>query len=307
MNLANKYRPSTFEDVVGQDVTITILKNLINKKCLQHSMLFIGPAGSGKTTCARIVANMIDGEIFEIDSASNNGVSDIKDIINQSKLYSLTHKYKVFILDEAHTITSAAWSALLITLEEQSKNSFFIFCTTEDRKIPDTILSRIQRFNFVAIDEGIIFDRINKISKLENINTDENALRFIAHKSNGNLRTALSYIDKCILYSNDIDLEKVLKVLNILDKEIIDDLFYKINHNKISACQMIKDIQNNGYNLYTMLETALDYFIQDSVKNNQNKLDEIEFILDIMQDLKYMIANPGNVCNFICAKIMVKT
>ena len=142
--LANKYRPTSFDDVLGQDVTVKILQNQIKDNNYSHAMLFTGNAGCGKTTCARIFANMIDGEIHELDCASHNGIADIKEIINKARIKSLIHEYKVFILDECHTLSSAAWPALLITLEENLPNTIFILCTTDSQKVPNTIISRVQ-------------------------------------------------------------------------------------------------------------------------------------------------------------------
>ena len=154
--LAQKYRPQSFDEVIGQDVTVRILQNQIKDKNYSHSMLFTGNAGCGKTTCARIFANQIDGEIHELDCASHNGVADIKEIIDKARVKSLVHEYKVFILDECHTLSSAAWPALLITLEENLPHTIFIFCTTDVQKIPSTIISRVQRFNFLPISETLI-------------------------------------------------------------------------------------------------------------------------------------------------------
>lgn len=297
--LANKYRPNEFEAVVGQDVTIKILNKL--KDNLPTALLFVGPAGCGKTTCARILAK--DKETYEIDCASNNGVSEIKNIIDNAKRASLVNKHRVFILDEAHTLTSAAWASLLITLEEDISYVTFIFCTTDAHKIPDTILSRVMQFNFLALSEEQIFSRLIKVADDEGINAEQTALRFLARISSGNMRAALASLDKCILYDNAITLASAQKILNIVDKSTILDLFATMRSNRVLAVTKIKDIQNNGYNLYTMLETALRYFVQDCERRCAVK--EIDFILETMNSLRYMIANPGNVCNYLCAKVLV--
>src|SRR5574344_561450 len=193
--LANKYRPTSFDDVLGQDVTVKILQNQIKDNNYSHAMLFTGNAGCGKTTCARIFANMIDGEIHELDCASHNGIADIKEIINKARIKSLIHEYKVFILDECHTLSSAAWPALLITLEENLPNTIFILCTTDSQKVPNTIISRVQRFNFMPIGDNLIHQRIAEVCNKENLQIKDDAISIITKSANGSLRQSLTNLD----------------------------------------------------------------------------------------------------------------
>lgn len=279
--LANKYRPKTFDEVTGQDVTVTILKNQLKNSTYSHAISFIGPSGSGKTTCARIFANEINGEIFEYDCATHNGVADIKDIIEQARTKSLIYEYKVFILDECHTLSSAAWPALLITLEENLPNAIFILCTTDSQKIPNTIISRVQTYNFLPLTDTQIFDRLNEICKLENISIEENALKTIAHFAKGSLRQALTYLDKCILFGN-LDNTSVCKVLNIVSYDIMQDLTVAINSkdtNKI--IDLVNLIYNNGYELHQFVKQYLDW----SVENHQ--LDLMEMLLTLINEIRY--------------------
>lgn len=169
--LAVKYRPSEWSDVVEQESTKIILKNQLDTNSVKNAYLFVGSAGCGKTTCARIFANKINkghGNPIEMDAASNSSVDDVREIINQAKTKSLDSEYKVFIIDECHSLSSTAWQALLKLIEEPPAKSIFIFCTTEAQKVPKTILSRVQRFNFQRISQKGIVDRLRYIIEQEN-------------------------------------------------------------------------------------------------------------------------------------------
>ena len=169
--LANKYRPKRFEDVSEQGAIKTIIENQIKDKDIRNAYLFCGGAGTGKTTCARIVADMINdgkGKPIELDAASNNSVEDVRRIITDSKYKSLTSEYKIYIIDECHSLSNAAWQAMLKLLEEPPASTIFIFCTTDPQKIPRTILSRVQRYNFQRISKKGIIDRLKYIIESEN-------------------------------------------------------------------------------------------------------------------------------------------
>lgn len=169
--LAIKYRPKTFDDVVEQSEVRTILENQLATDAVQHCYLFVGGAGTGKTTTARIFANAINkgqGNPIELDAASNNSVDDMRDLIQQAQTKSLTSEYKVFIVDECHMITTQGWNAILKLIEEPPAKSIFIFCTTNPEKIPRTILSRVQRFDFSRISDTGIINRLKYILDTEN-------------------------------------------------------------------------------------------------------------------------------------------
>ena len=169
--LAVKYRPKTFEDVVEQDSTKVILQQQLESGEFKNSYLFVGGAGTGKTTCARIFADEInnhEGNPIELDAASNSGVDDVRNIIQQAKTKSLDSEYKVFIIDECHSLSNTAWQAFLKLIEEPPAKSIFIFCTTNPEKIPKTILSRVQRYDFKRISQQGIVDRLKYIIEQEN-------------------------------------------------------------------------------------------------------------------------------------------
>ena len=253
---ARKYRPTSFDDVIGQDHVTTTLKNAIENKKVAQSLLFCGPRGVGKTTCARIVAKMVnnlewndplknnnDLNIYELDAASNNSVDDIRNLIEQVRYAPQSGKFKVYIIDEVHMLSNAAFNAFLKTLEEPPSYAIFILATTEKNKVIPTILSRCQIHDFNRIEIDEIKNRLKKISELEGVSTEDDALHIIAQKSDGALRDALSILDLMITYSTEkkITYENVIRNLNILDY----DYFFKITDfilkNDSSSCFLILD------------------------------------------------------------------
>lgn len=288
MSLANKYRPKEFEDVCSQKVNCTILTKEIENNSYGHALLFSGPAGCGKTTCARIFSSKIDGQVFEIDCASHNGVSDIKDIIDTAKKQSILHKNKVFILDECHTLSPQAWSSLLIPLEENIENTVFIFCTTDTQKIPFTIMSRLQRFNFVPITENDIVNRLKIVCNTEKIKYKDNALLAIAKISKGNLRQALTNLDKCIVYG-DLTESNVRDVLNIVSIDMLGGVANAVlNHDVAEIIALLESIYNNGYELHLFMTDFLDYVVNNKI------VDLMDVTLTIMQDIRYE-TSPKNI------------
>lgn len=281
MTLANKYRPTEFNDVKDQDVCVKVLEKQIETESYSHAILFAGSAGCGKTTTARIFANKIDGEIIELDCASHNGVADIKEIVEMARTKPLLHKYKVIILDECHTLTPQSWASLLITLEETLPYAIFIFCTTDTQKIPNTIISRVQRFNFIPISESSIRTRIEEISKIENIEIDEWSIAYIAKSANGNLRQALTNFDKCLLYGS-LHPDDVCKVLNIVSINVMDELYSMyINKSREDIIRIIEALYNNGYELHQFVRQFLDYCV------TKNNMELLERLLTILQDIRY--------------------
>ena len=204
--LYRKYRPQTFADIVGQNHIVSVLKNAIDKDQISHAYLFYGSRGTGKTSIAKIFANEVNRneeyqkenvDIIEIDAASNNGVDEVRDIKEAIKFLPTEGKYKVYIIDEVHMLTTAAFNALLKTLEEPPAHVIFILATTEIHKIPATILSRCQRFEFMRISEDKIKGRLHKISVENNINIEEDALSLVANLANGSMRDRNINIRKC--------------------------------------------------------------------------------------------------------------
>jgi len=227
---ARKYRPTVFKDVVGQQAITNTLENAIENNHLAQALLFTGPRGVGKTTCARILAKQINQDgtqkgdedfafnIFELDAASNNSVDDIRNLIDQVRIPPQVGQYKVYIIDEVHMLSSAAFNAFLKTLEEPPKHAIFILATTEKHKIIPTILSRCQIFDFKRITVNDIKGHLAEVAQSENIEAEDDALHVIAQKADGALRDALSIFDRVVSFSGkNLTREAVTENLNVLD------------------------------------------------------------------------------------------
>jgi DNA polymerase-3 subunit gamma/tau len=278
---ARKYRPANFETVVGQETITSTLKNAILSQQLAQSFLFCGPRGVGKTTCARILAKTIncfkvdkDGEacnkcescesfnngnslnIFELDAASNNSVDDIRQLINQVRIAPTIGTKKVYIVDEVHMLSSAAFNAFLKTLEEPPKHAVFILATTEKHKILPTILSRCQIFNFSRITTNDMVTHLEGIAEKEKIKTEHDALHLIAQKADGGLRDALSIFDQLVSFSGaELSYDKVIKNLNILDFDYYFKATKMVIQKDLSALFILLDeVLRNGFedHLFTM-------------------------------------------------------
>lgn len=215
-SLAVKYRPNTFETVCGNNVTVKILQKVVMQGTPKNAYLFAGPSGCGKTTLARIFANALNGGIgepIEIDAASNNGVDQVRAIVESANQRSLTGTYKTFIIDECHAITSAGWQAFLKGIEETPAYTIFIFCTTEPNKIPETILNRVQRFNITKIGAEELKQRLVYICQQEGYTNYEDTCELISKLSNGGMREAITKLDQCADLSSDLSLTNTKQVL----------------------------------------------------------------------------------------------
>ena len=271
---ARKYRPQTFDTVVGQLHITTTLKNAIKHNQLAHAFLFCGPRGVGKTTCARILAKTIncenqtpDGEAcnvcnscisfneggslnyFELDAASNNSVDDIRELVNQVRFVPQSGRYKVYVIDEVHMLSSSAFNAFLKTLEEPPPYAIFILATTEKHKILPTILSRCQIFDFKRITVNDTVHHLQEICKKEDIKADKAALQVIAQKSEGCLRDALSILDKIVSFANgEVNYTNTLEHLNILDADYYFKLLDCMQQQDLAGAMLLyDDINRKGF------------------------------------------------------------
>jgi DNA polymerase-3 subunit gamma/tau len=264
-SLAVVYRPSNFSEVVGQENIKQILQQQLSTEEFKHAYLFCGGAGTGKTTCARIFANELNngqGSPIELDAASNNGVDDVRSIIQQAKSKSMESEYKVFIIDECHSISNAGWQAFLKIIEEPPAKSIFIFCTTDPQKIPKTILSRVQRYDFQRISQDGIVNRLKLILEEENKKADDDALEYIAKIADGGMRDSITMLDKCISYNENVTLENVVKALGTVDYDVMIDLTNKVcGNNILGMVQIVEDIHTSGKDIKQFLKNYLQFLL----------------------------------------------
>lgn len=248
--LYRAYRPNNFDEIYGQDHIISILKNQIKNNSISHAYLFCGPRGTGKTSTARIFAKELNGgselDIIELDAASHNKVEDMREIIDKLKLAPFEAKYKIYILDEVHMLSQAAFNAFLKSLEEPPQHVIFILATTEPNKLPQTILSRTQRFDFNKISNEQIRKRLEEVLHSENITYSDDAIVQIVNRSDGGLRDALGLLDKVISYG-EITAENVNLALGVFSGTIHTKLFEAIiQNNTLLAIESLEEIDENG-------------------------------------------------------------
>jgi len=283
--LYRKYRPKTFGDVLSQDHITSTLKNEIKLKKVAHAYIFTGPRGTGKTSCAKIFSkainceNPIDGEpcckckmcvaienesvldVTEMDGASNNSVSTIRNLRDEAGFVPAVCKYRIYIIDEAHMLSSSAFNALLKIMEEPPKYVIFILATTEIYKLPKTVVSRCQRFDFVRIKIKDIEKRLSKVCVEEGIDISFEASKKIAALSSGSMRDALSILDKCIIGRNTLDIETVEHILNIAPEGYIFNLHKSIKDRNIcDAICIINDLYDSGKNLEHLIFELLEFY-----------------------------------------------
>jgi DNA polymerase-3 subunit gamma/tau len=267
MALYRKFRPDNFKDVKGQDHIVTTLQNQIRSARIGHAYLFTGTRGTGKTTVAKLFAKTVNCEaphegnpcnecnvckgiiagnsmnVIEIDAASNNGVDNVREIVEEVRYSPTEGKYKVYIIDEVHMLSSGAFNALLKTIEEPPSYVIFILATTEVHKIPVTILSRCQRYDFKRITIDVITDRLKELMEEEKHEVEDKALRYIARVADGSLRDALSLLDQCISFyiGKSISYDNVLDVLGTVDTRVFSQLLKAVNRQDVSECIRILD------------------------------------------------------------------
>ena len=318
--LYRKFRPDTFADVKGQDAIVQTLKNQINADRIGHAYLFCGTRGTGKTTVAKILAKAVNCEhpvdgnpcnecatckaiaagssmnVIEIDAASNNGVDNIREIREETTYSPTEGKYKVYIIDEVHMLSIGAFNALLKTLEEPPSYVIFILATTEAHKIPITILSRCQRYDFKRISILTIADRLTQLMKEEQVEVEEKAIRYIARKADGSMRDALSLMDQCIAFylGQKLTYDNVLNVLGAVDTEVFSRMLRLILQNQVAELmKMLEDLVMQG--------RELGQFVTDFTWYMRNLLllkasDDLEDVLDVSTDnLKLLQEEAGMV------------
>lgn len=269
--LAVKYRPKTWDEVSEQSSTKIILQQQLDSGEVKNAYLFCGPAGCGKTTCARIFANDInkgEGNPIELDAASNNGVDDVRNIIQQAKTKSINSEYKIFIIDECHALSNSAWQAMLKIIEEPPAKSIFIFCTTDPQKIPKTILSRVQRYDFQRLSQIGVIDRLAYIYKQENLpdgNEVVEALEFIARLADGGMRDAITFLDKCLAYHPKLTLKHVTEALGTADYstmfELTDCLLGYDGMGSKEAVEIIETLHAKGKELKTFIKQYVQFLL----------------------------------------------
>ncbi|MFV0499933.1 MAG: DNA polymerase III subunit gamma/tau [Bacilli bacterium] len=297
--LYRKYRLSSFEDMVGQDHIAKTIKNAIIQNKVSHAYLFTGPRGTGKTSIAKLVARAVNctgdsilcgkcdnclsilnhqiSDVIEIDAASNNGVDEIRDIREKVMYTPTSCKYKVYIIDETHMLTTQAFNALLKTLEEPPSHVIFILATTEPHKIPLTILSRCQRFDFRKISESSIIERLKIIVQKESISITEESLKLIAYLSDGGMRDALSLLDQVSSYLNtQITVEDIYSITGTATKDAVEAIIIAIlTKDKVSVLKKVNELSNQGKDLVKLCESLIVYIRDAMVYANGIKDDLI--------------------------------
>lgn len=290
--LYRMYRPKSFDEIYGQDHIIPILKNQITTNNIGHAYLFTGPRGTGKTSTARIFATELNGgsemDIIELDAASHNKVEDIREIVDRLSLAPFEGRYKIYILDEVHMLSTSAANAFLKSLEEPPDHVIFILATTEPNKLPVTILSRTQRFDFNKITLEVIVKRLKVVLNEEGIVFTDEALDYIARKSDGGLRDALSLLDKAISYG-ELTIENVTKALGSIQSKHQIDLLYAITQNNtLKTLLSLEEVRKEGLDPKVFLFDLIEYLrdvilLKNGISIPSSHVEEIsEFINDKM-------------------------
>lgn len=285
-SLAVKYRPKTFSEICGQSSIVKIITRQIEMNEFKNACLFAGASGCGKTTIARIVANMINngqGEPIEIDAASNNGVENVRQIIHDAQERSIDSKYKVYIIDECHSLTNQAWQAFLKCIEEPPTYTIFIFCTTDPQKIPETIKNRVQRFTFNRISTEQIRERLAYICRMEGFTNYEESVDYLSRMAEGGARAAITFLDKCSSYSTDLNINNVLAALGNYSYDTFFSLINNmIDGNEAEVLSIISKFYDEGNDLKLFVDQFLN-FCMDVTKYSLFKTPEVTRIPSSME------------------------
>ena len=313
--LYRKYRPKILDDICGQETIVKIIENSIRKNQINHAYLFAGPRGTGKTSIAKIFAKIVNctdlkdinpcgkciscteknnSDIIEIDAASNNGVDEIRELKNKVNLVPSYGKYKVYIIDEVHMLTVGAFNALLKTLEEPPAHVIFILATTDPQKIPETILSRCQRFDFKKISNESIVENLKKISKKENIEIEEDALYEIARLSDGGMRDSVGMLDQANSYTDKkININDIHDINGTITDQDLKELLEFICENKLEKILEKSDIYNEKGKNFAKLTEELINFLRNVLlyKKVPNYLKKINYNTEIYNEISKKIEN----------------
>ncbi len=322
MALYRKWRPDEFEEVKGQEHVVTTLKNQIIHDRVGHAYLFCGTRGTGKTTVAKLFAKAVNCEhpledgspcnecavckaisagsslnVIEIDAASNNGVDNIRDIREEVQYSPTEGKYKVYIIDEVHMLSIGAFNALLKTLEEPPSYVIFILATTEAHKIPITILSRCQRYDFRRISVEIIYERLSELLEREGVEAEEKAVRYVAKAADGSMRDALSLLDQCIAFylGQKLTYEKVLEVLGAVDVEVFNELMRHVAANEtMEALKVVDEIVWQGRELAQFV-TDFTWYMRNLLllKSSDSVNDQLDISAENLESMRQVAGIVG--------------
>ena len=320
-SLAVKYRPQKFEEVVGQESIIDVLKRQVETRTFKNCYLFCGPSGDGKTTIARIFSNEINngvGAPIEIDAASNNGVDNIKNIVSNAYERSLSSEYKVYIIDECHALTSQAWQAFLKCIEEPPQYTIFIFCTTEPQKVPDTITNRCMKFNLSRLTPSQIYARLYYISKEEDYNNFEESIDYISKNCRGELRQGISLLEKVASNTTNFNIKHTLQLLGSPSYDYYFNLINMIiDGDEANIIRLLSDLYFNGLDVnlfvnqfitfcldlmkYSLLHDfsvlTIPQYMEKDVKSSTNIVNAdkyFSYVVNKLIDLKNSIRDDTN-------------
>lgn len=300
--LYRKYRSNSFEEVIGQDHIITTLNNALSSGHLSHAYLFTGPRGVGKTSVARILAHKLNNldypsdtppiDIVEIDAASNRRIDEVRDLREKARILPVNTKYKVYIIDEVHMLTREAFNALLKTLEEPPAHVVFILATTEVHKLPETIISRTQRFTFRSIPDSKIADHLESIAKKEGINIDKNALKLIAEHGTGSFRDSLSLLDQVRGLASPIQLEYVQQLLGTTDESTVLQIITVVKAGDLQQLvSLLSKMEEHGINSTLIAQQLITLLRTQLIENDIAPLDQTT-VLSLLNSLLDVMSSP---------------